>query len=62
VRLTLKEKCPHCGSAEYVRIPRKSWMRIFKSSYLYECNLCRNEFILLQYDKDKVVPSLLKES
>jgi len=49
MRITIKNRCPYCNSSNFVRIPRKYYMRISSFTKHYECNLCRKEFVL--YDK-----------
>jgi DNA-directed RNA polymerase subunit RPC12/RpoP len=45
------EKCPYCGHKEFVRIPRKYWMRLFRGSRLMECMKCRKGFLNIQLNK-----------
>ena len=62
MRLTLKKKCPKCGSIEYVRIPRKAWMRLIKDSFLLECNMCRSEFLCVHDEADTFKPLFFEGS
>jgi transposase-like protein len=47
MRFTQKNQCPYCGSQYFIRIARRSLMRMIDSVRLFECDLCRKEFIQL---------------
>jgi uncharacterized C2H2 Zn-finger protein len=60
--VTFKKDCPRCGRDQSVRIQRRSWMRMMKKSHLYECNLCRIEFLVLHSERPELISSLLDET
>ncbi len=48
MRITLKNECPYCASHYFVRIPRKTYMRFSSAIKYYECDLCRQEFLVIE--------------
>jgi transposase-like protein len=59
MRISSKDSCPYCDSVHIFRIPRKFYMRISPLVKHYECDLCRQEFILYEkhstiYSEDKL--------
>jgi len=53
MRITFKNRCPYCDSVYFVRIPRKFYMRISSFIKNYECDLCRQEFMI--YEKNSAM-------
>ena len=54
MRLTFKKICPYCESTYFVRIPRKSYMRMSSSLKYYECDLCRHDFLVYGTNSNKM--------
>jgi len=55
MRVTFKNRCPYCDSAYFFRIPRKFYMRLSSLVKYYECDLCRQEFVI--YEKTSEIYS-----
>jgi hypothetical protein len=44
--LQLTNKCPKCGKADSVRIPKKWYMRLIPFTKLYHCHNCGNDYLV----------------
>lgn len=48
-------RCSSCADAEYTRLPRSWWMRMFfPSRRLYRCSVCEQRIFGLKKDMDAV--------
>jgi transposase-like protein len=63
MRLAWNNHCPYCHSNYFVRLPRTTFLRLIGLFKLYECDLCRKEFLLFSgkpvlstIQKPKLVP------
>ena len=46
-KINPNKKCPYCGEESKYRLHRKSWMRLFSNSRLFECMNCRKTFLCI---------------
>jgi hypothetical protein len=47
IKLNTGRKCIYCGDENKQRIHRKSWMRLYPYSRLFECKNCMSEYLCI---------------